>query len=92
MELPRENEVELVPDVGDCVLHSTFFAALNSPSVSEDKMDQPWPSRSFLDSESMGVGKQVFSCLEWQGLGEAAKCVLGGDHVADADSLHFASS
>lgn len=69
MELPRENEVELVPGVGDHVLHSTLLAALNSPSVSEDEVDQPWPSRSFLDSESMGVGKQAFSCPEWQGLG-----------------------
>ncbi|KAM6053785.1 solute carrier family 35 member C2 isoform 6-T8 [Chlamydotis macqueenii] len=49
--LPKENEMEPVPGVGDCVLHSTLHAALNSPSVSEDEMDQPWPSRSFLDSE-----------------------------------------
>lgn len=57
VELPRESEVELVPGVGDCELHSTLLAALNSPSVSEDEMDQPRPSRSFLDSESKGVRK-----------------------------------
>ena len=53
----------LLVDVECLQWNSTSLAALNSPFVSEDKMDQPWPSRSFLDLAKYGSGGSKCSAV-----------------------------
>lgn len=81
----REKEVELVPAVRDVSCTALCLQACILPLCQKMR----WVSLGSTGVPGL-VGKQMFICPE--SLGGVAKCVLGGDCVADADRWYFALS